>query len=149
MACSSDGARAGSLPDAPTTGSLLSPCRLPQTAGVRCTIEAKASVPGRKFRQLDQQVAGGARVDEGDPAAAMPGARRLVDQLDPLLAQFGERAVDVLHLEADMEQALAPLGNLGADLRIARNAVQQLDIGLAHRQHRQPDVADPLLVFEL
>jgi hypothetical protein len=65
----------------------------------------------RQFGQFDQHVAGRRRIEERDTRAAMTDPRCLVAQPNPFRLQFGERAVDVLDLEADMEQSLALLGD--------------------------------------
>src|SRR5690606_33934695 len=65
----------------------------------------------RRFGELDEEVAGRDRVDEGDAPAAMADLRLLVEELHALAAQFVQRRVDVLDLEADVEEALAALGD--------------------------------------
>ena len=68
----------------------------------------------------------------------MAEARVLVEELDALRAQFIERAVDILHFETDVEEALAMLRNPARGFRIAPVGLKQLDICLTHRKHRQP-----------
>ena len=81
---------------------------------------------------------------------APPWPRRgvLVAQLHALLLQFRQRRIDVVAFEADVEQAgalrLDPLRDTG----ILVLAFQQLHIGLAHRQHRQPRPR-PLLLYSI
>jgi len=60
-----------------------------------------SAVALRQLRQLDQDVAGCGRIDERDARAGMPDARRLVAELDALPFELGQRAVDVVDLEAD------------------------------------------------
>src|SRR6185503_7069077 len=80
--------------------------------------ETRRSVTRGQLGELDQDVAGGGWIEERDAAATMAGARLLVDQLDALGAQLVQRAVDVLDLEAEVEQALALLGDPLADRRV-------------------------------
>ena len=75
----------------------------------RCGLTCSRSVPRRHLDQFDQDAGRARRVQESDAMATMAGARRLVAQLHALGAQFGQRRVDVLDLEADMEQALATI----------------------------------------
>src|SRR5262245_7061700 len=63
------------------------------------------AVTGRQLRELDEHVAGRRRIDEGDARPAVTDAWRLVAQFDALGPQLVERAVDVFHLEADVEEA--------------------------------------------
>ena len=85
-------------------------CSASQSVSTRYSGWAKPA-SCRQFRQFDQHIAGGRRIEERDARAAMADARRLVAQLYALRLQFGERAVDVLDLEADVEQALALFGD--------------------------------------
>jgi len=72
----------------------------------------------------------------------MPGA-------DALGFQFRQRTVDVLHLEADVEQPgallLDPLGDTG----VRSLTLQQLQIRLAHRQHRQPGLPNLFFILDI
>ena len=67
----------------------------------------RSLMPRRDLSKLNQDIAGRFRIEEGDAGAAMADTRFLVEQLHALLAQLVERAVDILDLEAKMEQALA------------------------------------------
>src|SRR5215216_1192638 len=71
----------------------------------------------RYLDQLYQHVAGRLRIEEGNARIGVTGARYFVDQLDALALELGQRAFDILHLQADVEQALAmsidPLRRLG------------------------------------
>ena len=58
----------------------------------------------------------------------MAQARMLVEELDALRAQFIERAVDILHLETDVEQAFAMLRNPARGFGVAPVGLKQLDI---------------------
>src|SRR5215217_1945293 len=69
----------------------------------------------RCLDDLGQDPAGGGGVKEGDPRAAYAGARRLVDQPDALLAQAGQRRLDVVDPVGDMVQAGTALGHEAAD----------------------------------
>src|SRR5436190_1547135 len=52
-------------------------------------------------------------MEEGDPAAANPDPRRLVDQPDPLLLEPGERRVDVADVVDRVEHAGLSLWSAG------------------------------------
>src|SRR5262245_48833010 len=106
------------------------------------------AVTRRQLGQLDQHIARGGRIDEGDARAAMADARRLVAELDALPPELGEGAVDVLDLEAYVEQPRAPLANPFGDAGFGPLALEQLDVRLADRQHGEPRLADLLLVLE-
>src|SRR4029079_13121365 len=88
-------------------------------------------VVGRQLRELDQDVAGSRWVDERDPRAAVADARRLVPDRDALGPELGERAVDVLHLEADVKEPRALLGDPAGHARLRPLALEELDVGLA------------------
>src|SRR5262245_38277427 len=106
------------------------------------------AVTGRELRELDQHLAGRGRVDEGDARAAVADPWSLVAELHALGLELGEGAVDILHLEADVEQAGALLADPPGDPGVRPLPLQQLQIGLAHGQHRQTRVTDLLLVLE-
>src|SRR6185369_11305334 len=84
---------------------------------------------------------------EGDARAAVADARRLVAELDALLLELGQRAVDVLDLEADVKETGPLLANPPGHARLRTLTLQQLDVGLADRQHGQAGLADLLLVL--
>src|SRR5580698_10327660 len=103
----------------------------------------------RQLRQLDQHIPGRRRINKRNARPAMPDPRRLVPQLHALRLQLRQRAIDVLHLEADMKQPSALLLNPLRNPGLRPLTLQQLQIGLAHRQHRQPRLADLLLVLHI
>src|SRR5262249_49772727 len=59
-----------------------------------------------------------------------------------------ERGVDVLDLEADVEQPWALLVDPAGHAGIGPLSLQELDVRLSHRQHGQARLADLLLVLE-
>src|SRR5207244_797866 len=96
---------------------------------------AMASVTFGDLGQLDQDVGRRRRIDEGDAAAPVARARRLVDELHALGAQLCEGALDVLDLQADVVQALAFLGDPLAGLRLRSGGLEELEVGAADRVH--------------
>jgi hypothetical protein len=68
----------------------------------------------RHFGELEQDVAGRFRVDEGDAAIAVADHRGLVEERRALGLQLGERGVDILDLEADVKKALPLLATHSA-----------------------------------
>src|SRR5215831_18498176 len=107
-----------------------------------------SAVTGRQLGQLDQDISGGGRIEEGDPRSAVPDTRRFVAQRDALLLELRQRAIDVLHLEADVKEARALLADPLRDARFGSLALEQLDVRLADRQHGETRLADLLLVLE-
>jgi hypothetical protein len=91
-------------------------------------------------------------VDDGSRNAmrAPPWPMRGVSSrsLMPFLLELGQRPVDVLDLEADVKEAGAVIADPSRHARLGAFALQQLDVGLADRQHGQAGLADLLLVFE-
>ena len=67
----------------------------------------------------------------------MTDARHLVDKRDPLLLQFGQRLVDVLHLEADVIEAAFSLRDHALVLAVGCGAGNELNHGFAHRVQGQ------------
>src|SRR5262249_23457269 len=98
--------------------------------------------------ELDQDVAGRGRVEERDARAAMADPRRLVAQLHTLLPKLGESAIDVLDLEADVEEAGALLVDPLPHTGFGPLPFQELELRLADREHREPRLADLLFVLE-
>jgi len=67
------------------------------------------------------------------------GARRLVDQAYPLIAQPPEDGLDVVDLVGDVVQPRAALGEELADRRVVVERGEQLDVVLSHVQQRGLD----------
>src|SRR5581483_6387480 len=113
----------------------LLPC---PAAGAASRREPRALMPRRHLGQFEQDVAGRLGVDEGDAAIAVADQRLLVQQRRALGLQLSESGVDVLDLKTDVVEALALLRQPFGRFRGRRQPLQQLDIALADRQHREP-----------
>lgn len=87
---------------------------------------------------------------ERDLEAEHAVAGALVDQLDPLLRQLGERGLDVGHLVGDVMHPLAALREEAADGGVVAERCQELDAALAdaHRRRLDPLVLDPPAMLE-
>ena len=70
-------------------------------------------------------------IEKGDARVGVTFARRLVEQLHALRLKLGERAVDVVHLETDVIQTLALLGDPARRIGRRRRRLNDLQIGLA------------------
>jgi hypothetical protein len=70
----------------------------------------------------------------------MTQARMFINELDALGTQLIERALDILDLQANMEQTFAMLGNPARRFRIRSIGLKQLDVRLTYRKHRQPGI---------
>ena len=68
-----------------------------------------------------------------------PGARRLVDQPQPLVAQQPQDGLDVVDLVGDVVQPRAALGEELADRRVVVERREQLDVVLADVEQRRLD----------
>ena len=79
-----------------------------------------------------------ARVDERDRALGAA-ARRRVDQLEAVDLEAEQRLGEVGDLEADVVEALALRGQEARDAGRVVGRLDQLDLGLADRQERDPD----------
>src|SRR5262249_53587184 len=88
-----------------------------------------------QLRQLDEEVAGRLGVEEYDPAVAVTDHRLLRLKVDAPATQFRHRRVDVLHLQADVEQALAALLYPFARAGARHIRLQQLEVRLADGKH--------------
>ncbi len=76
---------------------------------------------------------------EGDPRAADPCSRLLVDQLASRLLELGQGRVDVGDLVGDMVQPGALAGQELADGRVGPQRRQQLDVVLAEVEQNRLD----------
>src|SRR5262245_55519229 len=99
--------------------------------------------------QLQQDPAGGPRMDEGDPPAARADPRGRLDHRGSSAAQGGKRRVDVGDAEADVMDPLAAPVEEPGDRRVGRERLEQLETSLARGQERHPDpfgghLLDPL-----
>jgi hypothetical protein len=65
----------------------------------------------RQFGQFDHQITGCLWVQEHDPAITMPDHRFLLLETNALGAKLGHCRVDILDLEAEVEEPLAVLGD--------------------------------------
>src|SRR5262245_11874512 len=104
----------------------------------------------RKFDQLDHHVVGRCGIEEGDARVGMAKPRRLVDQLYALALEFGQCRLDVLHLQANVKQPFAVLGDPLGGLGLCAIGFEQLDVALPDRKHRQLGVVlrQLFLVFQ-
>src|SRR5216684_523820 len=90
------------------------------------------------FGEFEQYIARRLWVEKSDAAIAVADHRRLVQKRRALRLKFSERGIDVFDLEADVVEALALFGQPLRGIRLRRRRLEQFDIALADRQHRQP-----------
>src|SRR4051812_42819860 len=93
----------------------------------------------RRFYQLGQHPAGGARVKEGDARIADANTGLRVDQLHTGLLQPAEHVVDVGDGVGDVMKPRAPLLQVLADRGLRTKWPQQLDMALADVEQRGLD----------
>src|SRR5690606_7685646 len=97
----------------------------------------------RGFDDLGQHAVGGARVQEGDAAAADAGPRLGVDQLDTARLELVQAAVDVLNPVGDVVQAGSLAGEELADRGALGERAQELDVA---GPDVEQDSLDPLFL---
>ena len=104
------------------------------SAGVRIVRRHVATMA--VLDQLDEDAAGAPWVDERDEVTATAGARRLVDELDPLCAQMFERALEGPDREAQMVQPRSALLDESVDGGVLTRGLDQLQMDTVDDEHR-------------
>lgn len=85
------------------------------------------------FDKFDQDTARGFRMHEGHPVATGTHPRTVADDSDPVPPHPLEHLVQVVHLERQVMQTLAALGDVSCDRRRLPRGFQQFDPGTVHR----------------
>src|SRR5689334_9963549 len=98
----------------------------PASAAGRCHSARRS-----RLDQLRQHPTDAPRMDERDPRSVQPDARRLVDELEALLACIRQRLVDVWDRDGQVVQSGATPGQELADRGVLPQGTQQLDLGVA------------------
>src|SRR5690348_11382719 len=113
------------------------------TSAARTSRRSATSAPRRSsarhrsgLAELDEDAGGGARMEERDALAFRADPWRLVDEADAGGTAAVERAIEVVHLEADVMDAGPAPGDELADGALRRLALEELDERLAGGQPR-------------